>query len=113
MRGLRTPVSDLRKSIFTEVAKIAYEADSANLNDAVEAVPYTVCPGDVPTYRESIYRERAIAAERVRLAMGRIPSNLHYEKSCLYGHRINRYMLPVASKRAMWQKNIMSHLLCR
>ena len=49
MRGLRTPVSDLRKSIFTEVAKIAYEADSANLNDAVEAVPYTVCPGDVPT----------------------------------------------------------------
>ena len=50
MRGLRTPVSDLRKSIFTEVAKIAYEADSANLNDAVEAVPYTVCPGDVPTY---------------------------------------------------------------
>ena len=56
MRGLRTPVSDLRKSIFTEVAKIAYEADSANLNDAVEAVPYTVCPGDVPTYRESIYR---------------------------------------------------------
>ena len=63
MRGLRTPVSDLRKSIFTEVAKIAYEADSANLNDAVEAVPYTVCPGDVPTYR-------AIAAERVRLAMG-------------------------------------------
>ena len=97
MRGLRTPVSDLRKSIFTEVAKIAYEADSANLNDAVEAVPYTVCPGDVPTYRESIYRERAIAAERVRL----------------YDHRINRYMLPVASKRAMWQKNIMSHLLCR
>lgn len=46
MRGLRTPVSDLRKSIFTEVAKIAYEADSANLNDAVEAVPYTVCPGE-------------------------------------------------------------------
>ena len=36
MRGLRTPVSDLRKSIFTEVAKIAYEADSANLNDAVK-----------------------------------------------------------------------------
>ena len=99
MRGLRTPVSDLRKSIFTEVAKIAYEADSANLNDAVEAVPYTVCPGDVPTYRESIYRERAIAADLLWV--------------CLYVHRINRYMLPVVSKRAMWQKNIMSHLLCR
>ena len=68
MRGLRTPISDLRKSIFTEVAKVAYEVD--NMNDAIEAIPYTVCPGDVPTYRESVYRERAIAAERVRLAMG-------------------------------------------
>lgn len=68
MRGLRTPISDLRKNIFTEVAKVAYEVD--NMNDAIEAIPYTVCPGDVPTYRESVYRERAIAAERVRLAMG-------------------------------------------
>jgi [FeFe] hydrogenase (group B1/B3) len=68
MRGLRTPISDIRKSVFTEVAKIAYEVD--NINDAIEAIPYTVCPGDVPTYRESVYRERAIAAERVRLAMG-------------------------------------------
>ncbi len=68
MRGLRTPISDLRKRIFTEVAKIAFDAE--NINDAVEAIAYTVCPGDVPTYRESIYRERAIASERVRLAMG-------------------------------------------
>ena len=69
MRGIRTAVSDLRKQIFTEVAKIACD-EEVNLNDAVEAIPYTVCPGDVPKYRESIYRERTIAAERVRLAMG-------------------------------------------
>lgn len=69
MRGIRTAVSDLRKQIFTEVAKVACN-DEANLNDAVEAIPYTVCPGDVPRYRESIYRERTIAAEKVRLAMG-------------------------------------------
>ena len=69
MRGIRTSVSDLRKKIFSEVAKIALEEEH-NINDAVEAVPYTVCPGDEPKYRESIYRERAIAAERVRLAMG-------------------------------------------
>ena len=52
MRGIRTAVSDLRKQIFTEVAKVACN-DEANLNDAVEAIPYTVCPGDVPRYRES------------------------------------------------------------
>lgn len=70
MRGLRTPVSEIRSKIFTEVAKLAYEGDYSNLNDAVEEIPYTVCPGDVPHHRESIYRERAICAERVRLAMG-------------------------------------------
>ena len=40
MRGIRTAVSDLRKQIFTEVAKVACN-DEANLNDAVEAIPYT------------------------------------------------------------------------
>ncbi len=68
MRGLQTPVSDLRKKIFTEVSRVAFESE--NINDDVEEIPYIVCPGDEPTYRESIYRERAIAQERVRLAMG-------------------------------------------
>lgn len=68
MRGIQTPVSELRHQIFTEIAKVAYEAD--NINDAIEAIPFTVCPGDIATYRESIFHERAIASERVRLAMG-------------------------------------------
>jgi len=68
MRGIRTSISELRKSIFAQVAKVAYEEE--NINDAVEAIPYIVCPGDEPSYRENIYVERAIAAERVRLAMG-------------------------------------------
>lgn len=70
MRGLETPVRKLRRQVFTEVAKVAYEEDSSTINDAIEAIPYAITPGDVPVYRESIYRERAIAAERVRLAMG-------------------------------------------
>ena len=70
MRGIETPVRKLRRQVFTEVAKVAYEADTENLNDAIEAIPYKITPGDVPVYRESIYRERAIASERVRLAMG-------------------------------------------
>ena len=68
MRGLNTPVSKLRKQIFVEVAKVAYESD--HVNNDMEAIPYQVTPGDAPRFRESIYRERAIAAERVRLAMG-------------------------------------------
>lgn len=69
MRGIQTPISEIRRKIFTEIAKIAFENDG-NINDAIEAIPYAVSPGDEATYRESIYRERAIASERVRLAMG-------------------------------------------
>ena len=45
-----------------------YESD--NINDSIEAIPFKVCPGDIASYRESIFHERAIASERVRLAMG-------------------------------------------
>lgn len=69
MRGIQTPISEIRRKIFTQIAKIAFENDG-NINDAIEAIPYAVSPGDEPSYRESIYRERAIASERVRLAMG-------------------------------------------
>ena len=61
-------VTDLRKQVFCEIAKIAY--DSENISDDIEAIPYKITPDEVPHYRESIYRERQIAAERVRLAMG-------------------------------------------
>jgi [FeFe] hydrogenase (group B1/B3) len=68
MRGLDTPISKLRKQIFVEVAKVAYESD--HIHSDIEAIPYVVTPGDAPRFRESVYRERAIASERVRLAMG-------------------------------------------
>ena len=68
IRGLDTAVKRLRKQVFTEVARVAYESE--NLNDDIEAIPYKITPGDEPQYRESIWRERAICSERVRLAMG-------------------------------------------
>lgn len=68
MRNLETNVKRLRRQVFTEVANVAY--NSENINDDIEAIPYKITPGDTPQYRESIYRERAIARERIRLAMG-------------------------------------------
>ena len=35
-----------------------------------EELPYIIVPGDQPLHRESVFLERAIAGERVRLAMG-------------------------------------------
>ena len=54
MRGLETPVTRLRRQVFKEIAKVAY--NSQNINDDIEAIPYILSPGDTPQYRESIYR---------------------------------------------------------
>ena len=68
-RGLLTPLKLLRRQVFVEVARVAFERDG-DINDAIEAIPYNITPGDKPLYRESIWRERAICSERVRLTMG-------------------------------------------
>lgn len=60
--------SELRHKVFVEVAKAAF--DSENVASDLEAIPYKLAPTEKPRYRESIYRERAIASERVRLAVG-------------------------------------------
>lgn len=70
MRGLETSVVKLRHEVFKEVARVAFEAEAEKVNDEIEAIPYRITPTEVPRYLESIYRERAIAGERVRLAMG-------------------------------------------
>lgn len=67
MRGIDTQVRKNRRRIFKEVAELAYHSE--NLIDDVEALPYKIVDYDESEY-ESIYRERAIVRERIRLAMG-------------------------------------------
>ena len=69
-RGLLTPLKKLRRQVFVEVARVAFETAPGDIMDAIEAIPYKITPGDKPLYRESIWRERAICSERVRLALG-------------------------------------------
>lgn len=68
MRGIDTEVRKVRRRIFKEVANIAY--NSTNLIDDMEALPYKLVNSDESEYWESIYRERAVVRERMRLAMG-------------------------------------------
>ncbi len=67
MRGIPSLITDIRKKVFTEVARMAY--DGGDYTKA-EDLPYIIVPGDQPLHRESVFLERAIAGERVRLAMG-------------------------------------------
>ena len=70
MRGIPSLITDIRKKVFTEVARMAYEGNGI---EAANELPYKIVPGDRPLHRESVFLERAIAKERVRLAMGLSP----------------------------------------
>ena len=67
MRGIPSLITDIRKKVFTEVARMAYAGGDYS---TAEDLPYIIVPGDRPLHRESVFLERAIAGERVRLAMG-------------------------------------------
>ncbi len=67
MRGIPSLITDIRKNVFTEVARMAYAGGDYS---RAEDLPYVIVPGDQPLHRESVFLERAIAGERVRLAMG-------------------------------------------
>ena len=67
MRGLYSSKTKIRQQIFTEVARFAYEGGDYS---KFESLPYKIIPGEISTYRESVFLERAIVGERLRLAMG-------------------------------------------
>jgi [FeFe] hydrogenase (group B1/B3) len=71
MRGLFTPITKIRRQVFAEVAKFAFERslDSTDFSYFYES-SYRIIPGEVATYRDSVFKERAIIRERTRLAMG-------------------------------------------
>lgn len=68
MRGIYTSINDIRRKVFTEVARFAYSDDHDY--QKIEQLPYEMLPGEDASYRESIFLERAIIGERLRLTMG-------------------------------------------
>ena len=67
MRGVHSAVDEIRRNVFTEVARLAYEGGDL---DRVDMIPYTIVPGEVAHHRHDVFLERAIVQERVRLALG-------------------------------------------
>ena len=64
LRGLYSSKTKIRNQIFTEVARFAYEGGDYS---KFENLPYEIIPGEISTYRESIFLERAIVGERLAL----------------------------------------------
>ena len=67
MRKFDTKVQHLKYKVLREVARQAWKD---TLLDNVLDIPKTIVPGNTPTMRCCVYKERAILAERVKIAMG-------------------------------------------
>jgi len=68
MRGMETGKTRIRHQVFTEIARMAYEG--GDYTKTLEDLPYKIIPGEIASYRDSIFLERAVVGERLRLAMG-------------------------------------------
>ena len=62
MRGIPSLITDIRKKVFTEVARMAYSGDYTDMED----IPFKIVPGQSPLHRESVFLERAIADARAQ-----------------------------------------------
>lgn len=67
MRKFDTKVQHLKYKVLREVARQAW---NDTLLENVLDIPKIIVPGKTPTMRCCVYKERAILAERVKLAMG-------------------------------------------
>lgn len=67
MRKFDTKVQHLKYKVLREVARQAW---NGTLLENITDIPKTIVPGNEPTMRCCVYKERAILAERVKLAMG-------------------------------------------
>ncbi|MDR1017510.1 MAG: 4Fe-4S dicluster domain-containing protein [Lachnospiraceae bacterium] len=68
MRIVESQVGDIRRHVFAEVARLAF--NGGNYKQEISDIPFRIIKGEEAKYRESIFLERAIVSERVRLAIG-------------------------------------------
>lgn len=67
MKKFDTKVQHLKYKVLREVAR---EAWNGTLQKNVLNIPHRIIPGNTPTMRCCVYKERAILSDRVRIAMG-------------------------------------------
>ena len=67
MRKFDTKVQHLKYKVLREVARLAWDG---TLFEGMIDIPKKIVPGNEPTMRCCVYKERAILGERVKLAIG-------------------------------------------
>ncbi len=72
MRKFDTKVQELKYTVLKEVANLAWQD---RLLEKISDIPKTIINGKNPTMRCCVHKERAIVAERVKIAVGGDKSN--------------------------------------
>ena len=67
MRGVHSDIDDTRRSVFREVARLAYEGGDYS---RVDQIPYKLVPNGSTAMRNQDNLDRAVVAARVKLALG-------------------------------------------
>ena len=67
MRGVHSDIDDTRRSVFREVARLAYEGGDYS---RVDQIPYKLVPNGSTAMRYDVFLDRAVVAARVKLALG-------------------------------------------
>ena len=58
VRGVHSAVDEIRRSVFTEIAKLAYEGGDYT---RVDRIPYKILPGEIAHHRHDIFVNAADA----------------------------------------------------
>ena len=72
MQRFDTQVQYLRYKVLREVARHAFEG---KLMESFTSIPKLIAPGPKPTMRCCVYKERAILAERIQVAINGVPED--------------------------------------
>ncbi len=66
-----TDIQNIKHAVLKEVANFAFDG---TLNEKKDDIPYIVIPGIKPNFRCCVFKEREVIRQRVRLAMGELPT---------------------------------------
>lgn len=68
MQEIYSDIIQIRRKVFAKIAEIAYGDE--DLAMAIQKAIVDIIPGEVANYRDSVFKERAIVGERLRLCLG-------------------------------------------
>ena len=78
MRGVHSVADDLRRNVFTEVARLTYEGGDYS---RVDLILYKIVPGEVAKHRHDVFLERAIMGTTIfRTFSKKLPDGFTYFK---------------------------------